>query len=475
MMPLRRTPRAASFRYGGVPGGRATARTVIVLLLAATVGLSFMTGMGSGSPAAAQFSDRNGTGSGRLSVRVGKHSTYGRLVLDLPFDLTYRALRSGNDVVLQFDKPVGGPTQPTLGTLDTYLAGAWMSDDGRALVLRLSGDYPVRTFPLPRRIVVDFHQPGSPGLSQGVAPTPSEIEVLTPGNTGTFGPVAPGSGELSAPEDQNAPVSPVAPTDRRGPGPSAAGPTMGRQAGGAGAPAIPAASFRLRTGEHKGYTRVVFDWPAGVRYNIQALPGAVALHFDRPADIDPSALLEKKPKHISGFSIRGNDQGTLVLLGVRDGGGVHHFALDNAIVFDVYGSSVAAPDGSVRPLPADASPPVAAGPPAEIGTPGRATGGTGRRDRRIDDLARELRPDNSAAPPDAPAPTTGGGAADGAPIGQSPPSDAAPGPDRRVAEPIDPGSAARLRKMQELLAEPAPTPPGASEPVPQDEAFQPLQ
>jgi len=414
--------------------------------------------------------------TGRLSVRVGQHATYGRLVLDLPFDLAYRALRSGNDIILQFDKPVGGPTRPTLGTLDKYLAGAWMSDDGRALVLRLAGAFPVRTFPLPRRIVVDIHQPGSPALSQGVAPTPSDVEVLTPREQGRVVPARPEHGKQSVPRQppSTAPPTPSMPgTGNVEPAPSL---VVERQPEATSMASQDSVKLQLRTGEHKGYTRVVFDWPDGVRYNIQPLPGAVALHFDRPADIDPTALLDRKPKHISGFSIRGNDRGTLVLLGIRDGGGVHHFALDNAIVFDVYGSAVAVPDGSVRPLPADAAPPIAAGPPAEMGSPPPARRGTNPSDSRIDALARELRPGGSTRP-DTPQ-TPPNGVSDEAAAARSGPasgSNAGTSPDRRVAEPIDPGSAARLREMQELLAEPAPASPGGEAPVPQDDAFRPLE
>ncbi|MFK5073574.1 hypothetical protein ACI4BE_29010, partial [Klebsiella pneumoniae] len=55
---------------------------------------------------------------------------------------------------------------------------------------------------------------------------------------------------------------------------------------------------RIRTGEHPGYGRIVFDWPQLVDYQVTDAGGTVALRFAGPARIDLAGLQARAPKGV---------------------------------------------------------------------------------------------------------------------------------------------------------------------------------
>ena len=60
----------------------------------------------------------------------------------------------------------------------------------------------------------------------------------------------------------------------------------------------------VRTGEHKGFSRLVFDWPEATGYSVEQAPGLAVVRFERAARLDlrryhrdpPSGLLSLTPR-----------------------------------------------------------------------------------------------------------------------------------------------------------------------------------
>ena len=51
-------------------------------------------------------------------------------------------------------------------------------------------------------------------------------------------------------------------------------------------PAIAQQQVNVRTGEHRGYTRLVFDWPEPVQYEVTEEDGRFTIAFNKAGSID---------------------------------------------------------------------------------------------------------------------------------------------------------------------------------------------
>ncbi len=95
-----------------------------------------------------------------------------------------------------------------------------------------------------------------------------------------------------------------------------------------------AATVPVRVGEHEKFSRVVFDWPSVVDYEVEEAEGSVTVRFSRPAKLD-LASFENPPRDIaSAEQIDGGD-GTVVALAISPGARVRHFRDGFKVVLDV--------------------------------------------------------------------------------------------------------------------------------------------
>ena len=98
------------------------------------------------------------------------------------------------------------------------------------------------------------------------------------------------------------------------------------------APALAQERVNVRTGEHRGYTRLVFDWPQNVTYEIKEnSAGSFTISFAKAGSINPSI----KGKNVEGVSIVSENPLTLSV-NVPDGAKSRSFPMNNRIVVDVY-------------------------------------------------------------------------------------------------------------------------------------------
>lgn len=121
----------------------------------------------------------------------------------------------------------------------------------------------------------------------------------------------------------------------------------------------PAASnaVKLRTGEHPDYTRLVFDFPQVVEFNLNNDGGKLSLRFASPLPIDLGAVARRPPRWVSDLGVQADAGANIVRFTIpavaktktwRDGG---------KIILDITG-------GDAKPEAAAASPAAAPPPPA---------------------------------------------------------------------------------------------------------------
>ena len=92
---------------------------------------------------------------------------------------------------------------------------------------------------------------------------------------------------------------------------------------------------QARVGEHAGFSRLVFDWPASTKYTLaQPAPGTVEIRFAAPGKIDLNAV--KKSGRLLAVTENQMPGAPLTLvLSVEPGSGVKHHADGNKIVVDI--------------------------------------------------------------------------------------------------------------------------------------------
>ncbi|WP_372624093.1 type II and III secretion system protein family protein [Falsiroseomonas sp.] len=106
----------------------------------------------------------------------------------------------------------------------------------------------------------------------------------------------------------------------------------------------------VRTGDHPGHGRVVFDWPRPTGYGVDEQAGRVLLRFDTPADFDLTSL-RRPVRNVHGVEA---GEGTATIT-TAPGARLRHFRLQERIVVDLMDAEPAA---AHAPLPSTAHAPM---------------------------------------------------------------------------------------------------------------------
>ena len=117
---------------------------------------------------------------------------------------------------------------------------------------------------------------------------------------------------------------------------------------------------KLRSGDHKEFSRLVFDWPIkGVGHSSRSSGDDLIITFDKAANIDLGGFNNDPLNFVKGISAVQQDGKTIVTLALAPGSAASSFPNDNSVVFDVR------PSG--KPEKAEKTPPavmkVASAPP----------------------------------------------------------------------------------------------------------------
>jgi tetratricopeptide (TPR) repeat protein len=205
----------------------------------------------------------------------------------------------------------------------------------------------------------------------------------------------------------------------------------------------------VRVGNHPGFGRVVFDWPAAVGYTVAREGDRILLSFERRGRFETEGISRRLPRPVTSLDAAG----TAAEISVITGATLRHYRLGTRIVLDIAPADAARPAASpVRPapaVPAAASSLAAAPLPLPPPEPPAAAPALAAAPQ-----AGAPAPPRAAVPTaEAPAPVT---LADGASPAPAPQAAAA----RASAEPVRPiESRALVTEAPRPEAQPAPTTP----------------
>ncbi|MCX8232101.1 MAG: hypothetical protein OTJ45_09800, partial [Alphaproteobacteria bacterium] len=232
-------------------------------------------------------------------ARAFQGPTFARIVFDWPAPVPYKARAGGDLLVIEFDRPLTADFSPITDALGAIILDAHVEGDGRSVTLLMSEAYQIKTTVNGASVIFDIVTPRSAvqaAATQTVRqPTASERQVAPT-------------------QSQSAPA------------------------------AVPAnsPSIRVRAGVHATYTRVVFDWPSDVAYEVNKTGGTVSVQFDRPANFGISRRLASgelsRIGSVSGGAGNGNG-GAVVSIAVDDSSRVRHFRNGRSVVVDILGAA----------------------------------------------------------------------------------------------------------------------------------------
>ena len=111
--------------------------------------------------------------------------------------------------------------------------------------------------------------------------------------------------------------------------------------------------IKLRTGAYEKYTRLVFDWPKDVSYQVYPGAGKMTMRFGAPARIDVSALARFAPPWVKNASWRIDGTSTVVEFETDSDSGYHDFKDGTHVAIDILApktdAAAYAPPGTAKP------------------------------------------------------------------------------------------------------------------------------
>ena len=110
--------------------------------------------------------------------------------------------------------------------------------------------------------------------------------------------------------------------------------------------------LRLRTGEHEGFSRLVFDWTAAVGYRVEREPGVAVVRFARPARLDLSRFRADRPAGVVALDAAEAEGGLEVRLTLAPGAGLRHVRDGPRVVIDGLNTTAGAAGLSASGRPA---------------------------------------------------------------------------------------------------------------------------
>ena len=113
--------------------------------------------------------------------------------------------------------------------------------------------------------------------------------------------------------------------------------------------------IKLRTGAYEKFTRLVFDWPKNVPYQIFPGAGKMTVRFAAPVRADVSALARFAPPWVKNAAWRIDGQSTVFEFDTDSDSGYHDFKDGNHVVLDILAPKT---DGTAYVPPGTAKPPI---------------------------------------------------------------------------------------------------------------------
>jgi len=217
-----------------------------------------------------------------VKIRASTHDGYGRIDFAWPSAVPFAANTANGRMTIRFGRPIEANFQGVARKLGKYLRSVEAGGDGRSVILNLKGDFDISSFDIGAAVVV-------------------EIADKTPDEP------AANDQQANAPE-----------TRAQSSAPTGSGPTV-----------------PVRTGVHKDYTRIVFDWPKSVPYKIRRDGAETTIDFSVPGNLKLGALQSRPPKYVSSVRSGASGGGVSVSMTIPETSRVRHFLSGPKVVFDV--------------------------------------------------------------------------------------------------------------------------------------------
>lgn len=115
--------------------------------------------------------------------------------------------------------------------------------------------------------------------------------------------------------------------------------------------------IKLRTGSYEKFTRLVFDWPKDVSYQVFPGSGKMTIRFGAPVRMDVSAIARFAPAWVKNASWRLDGQSTIVEFETDSDSGYHDFKDGTHAVLDILAPKT---DGASYTPPGTAKPAITA-------------------------------------------------------------------------------------------------------------------
>lgn len=229
-----------------------------------------------------------------VTVRSADHGTYGRVVFNWPAPVYFESAIENGTLVLNFNRPVEGDVRAAVRGLRKYLKSGEVSQDGHTVSFALSGPMIQNAFDLGRSVVIDL----------------------------TLGGAVKGT-EKPLDDAKAAPREPTAKAPR----------------------------VTVRSGQHANYSRLVFDWPDKVAYEVSESDGDVSIRFHRPARLSVAKMVKRPPEWVSAVSASVDGDGATFAMTVAPGASIKHFLSGNRVVVDVQRPDPAAAKAAKKKTP----------------------------------------------------------------------------------------------------------------------------
>jgi len=221
----------------------------------------------------------------------------------------YSARISGNQLVIQFGRPIVANYAQAIGGLKKYIGGVKPGPDRRTVSFALTKKFGLRSFDSGTAVVVDLLDD---------APKKAETPKSQP---------TPKKAKKRA---STAPTA--APFSSGGP------------------------SIKVRKGQHAKYSRVVFDWPRKVKYKFSQSGDTATIAFQSPAKINLGSVGRRPPKFLKSIVAGAGNKGPVVTLKVPETSKVRHFLAGSKVVIDVRAPATRTADSKSRTKTAKAAP-----------------------------------------------------------------------------------------------------------------------
>lgn len=258
------------------------------------------------------------------SLWAEQQADHARIVFDWTGPVDYAADIVDGRLVVRFDREIMGDLHPILARLPSYLRGGKISRDRHSVTFPLTGQYRLRTERRANSVIID--------LQQETETTPAAA--------------APASGPAVSKAPSQGRASPPSVADRTGPD-----------------------GIMMRVGRHKGFSRLVFDWPTLVPYTVDQTGSTVRATFGRSTVINTRAA-RSLPASIVFGGVSTSDNDTVVHLSIPPDAHVRHLRVGTRIVLDVMspaqGRSARRAAGTDRPAPAVVSPSPSSAAPSKM-------------------------------------------------------------------------------------------------------------